>query len=186
MYLIFNCQKIISFAPRVIRGLPTQTRLTLSTNSQLLRESDLELCAVLGSTDTEVLELFRREGVEFDLLWVPDDLPNTTRRGTSAGVLWVTLYGDMGLAADLGEVLQNLGIYLQEPIYALRDVQYWNPHKFHNDANIRTSHLRKSVHIEGTSERIDAAFSTLLAEFVSEDALPETEGCPLLLTSLKG
>lgn len=143
------------------------------------------MCAVLDSTDTDILELFRREEVEFDILWVPDDAPNATRRGTSAGILWATLYGDRELATDLGEVLQDLGIYLQEPIHALRDVQYWNPHKFHNDLSIRTSHLRKSVHIEGTSERIDATFSTLLADFVSEDALPETEGCSLLLTNLK-
>ena len=161
----------------------SQTKLTLGVGSQLLKESDGQLCTSLESKDTEVLELFRRDRVEFDLLWVPS--PNSISTTNVTDKLWVTLYGEKDLATGLGEVLQHLDIYLQDPIHAERDVPYWNPHSFHNDIDLRTSDLKQDLWVEQKAERLSISVSDILAEFVSEDSLPKTEGSPLLLTSLK-
>lgn len=161
----------------------SQMILTLGTSSQLLRESGGQPCTLLEPKDAKVLELFRRDGIDFDLLWVPS--PNNFSTTNIAGKLWATLYGEKDLAADLGKVLQDLNIYLQDPIYAERDVPYWNPHSFHNDIGLRTYGLKQNLQVEQRAERLDISASDILAEFVSGDSLPETEGSPLLLTSLK-
>ncbi len=73
---------------------------------------DFRSCDYGLTRDTEILELFRRDGVDFDLLWVPSANNFSTSKAPSS--LWATLYGEKGLAADLGQMLQDLGIYLQE------------------------------------------------------------------------
>lgn len=98
--------------------------------------------------------------------------------------MWWTLYGDKSLANELGNTLQDLDIYLQEPIAADKDVLYWNPHKFQNNPGLRTSDFQSQSAQE--QNNIEALIlPDILAKFTSEDALPETEGSWLLQTPLK-
>lgn len=149
----------------------------------MLQDPDSSFCGNLDKSDTELLELFEREGIEFDLLWVP----NPASKQGLVGSLWATLYGDRDIARDLGDTLQNLDIYLQDPIYSLRDVLYWNPHKFSNGEGVRTTFINVKVKVEeDQSKKKPVAPADILANFVSEDTLPETEGSALLTTKLKG
>ena len=159
------------------------TKLILDAGAKLLREPEHRPWATLEPQDAEILELLRREGISMELLWVPS--PSDPLTESTAGNLVATLYGEKDLAADLGRVLQDLEIYLQDPIYAERDVWYWNPHRFHKDASIRTPSLKQELQMDGMVKRLDASMSNILADFVSEDALPETEGSLDLLTDLK-
>lgn len=98
----------------------------------------------------------------------------------------MTIYGSRKIAEDLGDTLQTIEVYLQDPIHAEKDVIYWNPHKFRNDDGLRTSHLKlawqRSTH---TLSSYDFGAADFLDKFVSEDNLPETEGSAFIRTPLK-
>ncbi|KAI1399171.1 SNF2 family N-terminal domain-containing protein [Hypoxylon fuscum] len=174
---------IVSFKPTNVRCTQSQTKLILGTSCQLLGQLDHIPCGWLAPKDFEVLELFRRDGIEFDLLWAPSC--STFSNENVANNLWITLYGERDLASDLGEALQELGIYLQDPIHAERDAPYSNPHRFHNNVELRTYSVRHCFQGEVNVETLNISLSDILAESVPEASLPETEGSPLLLTCLK-
>lgn len=121
------------------------------------------------------------EGLEYDIHWIPQ-----TNLKSVIGVIWVTIYGCRQIAEDLGETLQMIEVFLQDPIHADRDVKYWNPHKFRNEDYLRTSHLKvarqSSIHVESS---YDLGGTDFLNKFVSEDNLPETDGSAFLRTRLK-
>lgn len=173
----------MSFKPTNVRCTQSQTKLILGTSCQLLGQLDHIPCGWLAPKDFEVLELFRRDGIEFDLLWAPSC--STFSNENVANNLWITLYGERDLASDLGEALQELGIYLQDPIHAERDAPYSNPHRFHNNVELRTYSVRHCFQGEVNVETLNISLSDILAESVPEASLPETEGSPLLLTCLK-
>lgn len=121
------------------------------------------------------------EELQYDLHWIPETEPKRV-----AGVVWVTIYGCRQIAEDLGDTLQMIEAYLQDPVHAEKDVMYWNPHKFRNDDGLRTSHLKlawqSSIH---TLSSYDFGSTDFLDKFVSEDNLPETEGSAFIRTPLK-
>lgn len=141
---------------------------------------DNATCGRLAQRDVKLLGLFNNEGVEYDLLWVPSSETPTGQSGT----LWVTIYGDKALAKDLGDALQDVEVYLQDPIHAERNAIYWNPHRFHHVEGLRTISLKDNM---GSSypeaERVETV--DVLRHFTSEDNLPETEGSVQLSTQLK-
>lgn len=120
-------------------------------------------------------------GLEYDIHWIPEAEPKGI-----AGVIWVTVYGYRHIAEDLGDTLQMIEVYLQDPIHAEKDVIYWNPHKFRNDDGLRTSHLKvaweSAMHARNSH---DLGATDFLDKFLSEDNLPETEGSAFLRTCLK-
>lgn len=142
---------------------------------------DGAFCGTLASNDAKLLQLLVNEGLECDIHWIPEREP----KGVS-GIIWVTIYGFRHFAEDLGDTLQMIEIYLQDPIHAERDVVYWNPHKFRNDDGLRTSHLKVAWQ-SSTQARsdYDLGATDFLNKFVSEDNLPETEGSAFLRTRLK-
>lgn len=79
-----------------------------------------QTCGTLISRDTKILDLFHREGIELELL----SMPEPSGKGKDAAgdtPTWATLYGSRDLAPDLGDTLQGLQLYLQDPTHAQRD-----------------------------------------------------------------
>lgn len=129
----------------------------------------------------KLLRLFEKEELEFDLLWIPASQDATNRSGT----LWLTVYGRQELARDLGSTLQEIDVYLQDPIHAERNTVYWNPQRFQNTEGLRTFDLRYNMDESSSSMEQVKAVDTLKG-FTSEDDLPETEAPESLRTQLKG
>ncbi|KAI7785009.1 DNA repair protein rad5 [Diaporthe eres] len=145
-----------------------------------LRRSDNTTCDRLAQRDVKLLDLFKNEGIEYDLLWVPSAEAPTGQSGS----LWVTIYGDEALAKDLGDALQDVEVYLQDPIYAERNTIYWNPQRFHRVEGLRTINLKCNIDTSyPEAERVETV--DVLRHFTSEDNLPETEGSASLRTQLK-
>lgn len=141
---------------------------------------DNTACGRLAPRDVKLLSLFKNEGVEYDLLWVPSSEVPTGQSGT----LWVTIYGDKALAKDLGDALQDVEVYLQDPIHAERNAIYWNPQRFHHVEGLRTISLKDNMgRSYPEAERLETV--DVLRHFTSEDNLPETEGSVSLSTQLK-
>ncbi len=158
--------------------MESMTQLSVTSKGQLVQQPGGQDRGHLERYDREFLDLFRREEVDFDILFVPNDSkPNK-------GVLWVTLYGHPEIANELGETLQDLDIYLQDPLYAARDVVYCNPHRFGREPNLRTSDILQKTTRKLDIKKQEISPSQLLAEFVSEDHLPETKESKYVRTQL--
>lgn len=143
-------------------------------------QPDQTTCGSLAKRDVRLLELFKKEGIDIDLLWIPASKAATDQLGT----LWLTIYGARELASDLGDTLQEAEVYLQDPIHAERNTIYWNPQKFQNTENLYTSSFRCNT----DDSRLDVGpFKAIdvLKDVTSQDDLPETKGSALLRTCLK-
>lgn len=173
--------QITSFDVTNLRVIEGKTKLHAEAGGQIYRHSEETFYGNLASNDAKLLQLLANEGLEYDLHWIPEPEPRRI-----AGIMWVTIYGCREIAEDLGDTLQMIGVYLQDPIHAEKDVIYWNPHKFKNIDGLRTSHLKatwqSSIHAQSSRDLGTADF---LNRFVSEDNLPETQGSALLRTRLK-
>lgn len=155
--------------------------MALSTDDlgQLYRQDNTN-CGILAQRDVKLLRLFKNEGVEHDMLWIP---AFEVTAGQS-GILWVTIYGDKRLAKDLGDALHKAEVYLQDPIHAGRNTIYWNPQRFHNIEGLRTIGLKASMHSSNPeADHVEAV--DVLRHFTSEDNLPETKASGSLVTQLK-
>ncbi|KAK6850014.1 SNF2 family N-terminal domain-containing protein [Apiospora arundinis] len=150
-------------------------------NSGQLRCSESDsLLASITRREADVLELLYRESIEAELKL-------TTHKPRYAlpteFVLQAILYGERNTGAPLGDTLEDLGLYLQDPINSLRDVMYWNPQRFYNDPNTRTwtrepGYSDPPVHTEHLNP-IDT-----LKGFTSDVQWTETTGPTSLRTSL--
>lgn len=168
--------KITSLATSKI--ITKSNRLKLKTDDTgNLYQPDRKACGRLAQRDVKLLELFRKEEVEFDLLWIPTD---------RTGTLWLTIYGDKALAKDLGDALQEAEIYLQDPIHAERNTLYWNPHRFQMAEGLRTIDLKYNIPLDRYDPEVrNLKAIDVLKDFTSEDNLPETGGSACLRTHLK-
>ncbi|RYP75579.1 hypothetical protein DL771_002279 [Monosporascus sp. 5C6A] len=133
------------------------------------------------------LDLFSREGVEFELLWMTARLQKGTDAENKAAV-WATLYGPRDLAPDLRDLFQELELYLQDPIHALRDVAYFNPQRFFNKPAIRTTDFQVTPSNReqiSTVKDEDLVATDVLDSLITGFTLHETQGPPYILTELK-
>ncbi|KAF9769105.1 hypothetical protein IL306_013519 [Fusarium sp. DS 682] len=124
--------------------------------------------------------------IDFELRWMPELPP----RGVAEGriPIWTTIYGPRDLASDLRDTLQSLDLFLQDPIYALKDVPYFNPQRFCNDPNARTTDL-KIQHpppAPGPAYQDEPVVAAnMLDSLTVETHLQETAGSTHLKTDLK-
>lgn len=173
--------QINTFDATILRIGKARTKLRVEPVGRIYQHPDGVFCGTLTTNDADVLQLLVNEELEFDLHWISGTEPKG-----AGGVIWVTIYGFRHIAEDLGNTLQMIEVYLQDPIHAEKDVIYWNPHKFRNDDGLRTSHLKvawqSSIQAQGS---YDLGSTDFLKSFVSEDNLPETEGSALLRTGLE-
>lgn len=156
-----------------------RVKLQISDVGQL-SQPDQTTRGSLAKRDVKLLGLLKKERFDLDLLWIPASKAAPDQIGT----LWLTIYGPREVASNLGDTLQEAGIYLQDPIYAERNTLYWNPQRFQNTDGLYTTSLRcnpaESYPEIGQFEAVD-----VLKDFTSEDNLPETEGSASLRTCLK-
>ncbi|CZR35723.1 uncharacterized protein FPRO_00154 [Fusarium proliferatum ET1] len=167
---------------------PLKTQLRLGSSGTLLSENTELVCGVLGTQETELLALFTKESIDFELLWMPEQSPNAGAIGNTVAI-WVTLYGPCYMSSGLRETLQELELYLQDPIYALRDTPYFNPQRFFKDPDARTTcftagDTQLELHAEFSDEKV--VVTDVLDSLTVESILHETPGSKCLKTELKG
>ncbi|KAH7002371.1 hypothetical protein EDB80DRAFT_867377 [Ilyonectria destructans] len=165
---------------------PARTPLRLGNNGTLYPShfdpTRDQIYGTLEPRDIQLLELFSREEIEFELMWMA-----CTIDGKKAEV-WVTLYGPQDIAADLSDLFQTLGLYLQDPVHALRDAPYFNPQRFFNRPDIRTTDFQAVTltHPQiSTAKDEDIVATDVLNSFISLDTLDETHASSHVLTELK-
>lgn len=149
-------------------------------DSGQLYQPDNTACGRLAQRDIKLLRLFKNEGLDFDLLWIPAPIGAADRSGT----LWLTIYGAKALAKDVGNTLQEVDVYLQDPIHAERNTIYWNPQRFQNTEGLYTFSFRYNMDKNYSVVEQARAVNTLKG-FTSEDDLPETEAPDAICTPLK-
>ncbi|KAI5861037.1 hypothetical protein GGS23DRAFT_205845 [Durotheca rogersii] len=178
------CFGMICFEP--VAAEPIQPHGVVAVQNgvsgSLLSHDSMVPLATLTTRDAKILKLFRQESIEMEIRLIPgySTSKTTGRRGTIAAV---TLYGCEYLGEPLQEALQQLVLYLQDPIYATRDNLYWNPQRFYNPPGQRTTVFRRMMDIPpGRQEQVSPV--DYLAGFCSEVSLAETQGSPFLLTPL--
>lgn len=133
------------------------------------------------------MELLRREGVQFELLWMPKQFREEEVTASSTAT-WAVLYGPRDLSQDIGDTLQGLELYLQDPTHAITDAPYFNPQRFYNSPNARTVDFQADVSQQQPIQCVKdelVSFSDVLDSFSTESFLPEIAGSRYLETELK-
>ncbi|KAK6855681.1 hypothetical protein PG995_007832 [Apiospora arundinis] len=162
--------------------LSTTTLLERRPNGQLhLLGSDTAV-GLLGSRDDELLQLFQEEGLFTEIRL--NLARGVSFASQSLDKISVILYGPRNLSLELGRTLQGLKTYLQDPYNAALDLPYWNPHRFSNSADLRTSHLRHPQEVVSVKEE-QLSTVDFLEAFTTGGDLEETEGSHFLRTPLK-
>lgn len=164
--------KLTSSSVSRVNPMPHPVSLESEDTGQLRRGEDGAACGQLAPRDIELLRLFKNEAIGSDLVWIPASKAATGHSGT----IWATLYGQgKALGRDLGDTLQDIDVHLQDPIYAERDVVYWNPQRFQNTEGLRTISLKHDA--QRSHPEVERAEVVDVPEHVtSEDDLPETRG----------
>ncbi|KAF5986954.1 DNA repair protein rad5 [Fusarium bulbicola] len=166
---------------------PFKAPLRLGSNGTILLVNTELVCGVLGTQETELLALFTNEGIDFELLWMPEHSQNAGAVGNTVAI-WATLYGPRDISSDLGETLQELELFLQDPIYALRDTPYFNPQRFFKDPDARTTSFadgnrQLELHTEFSDEKV--VVTDVLDSLTVQSILHETPGSRYLKTDLQ-
>ncbi|KAK7908999.1 hypothetical protein PG985_014877 [Apiospora marii] len=165
-------------------------RNTLSATTLFYCGSNGEVCVLgsdssigqLSSRDNELLHLFHQEALSIEMrLNLQEGLNLSLQELDKISAI---LYGPRKLGADVGRTLQDLNIYLQDPCNAAHDLPYWNPHRFSNSADLRTSYWWHMPEKAPVKEELLSAVDFLEA-FTTGGDLKETEGSILLRTPLK-
>jgi hypothetical protein len=136
----------------------------------------------IRSRHAQLLELFRTEHMDMDLgISSIGSSANTSSRQCA---LQVILYGDKDLSDGLKEVLRSQDLFLQDPYGASRDVIYWNPQRYCNLPEMRTSDFHPTKDSQkATVEQVSHVDS--LAAFTSRNDMTETEPSSHVRTPLK-
>ncbi|KAK4464980.1 SNF2 family N-terminal domain-containing protein [Cladorrhinum samala] len=137
---------------------------------------------LVDADDEALLNVLRQDGVDFEMSLVPNLSEPQKRRKSAAPVLWVTLYGPLEIADDLGKTLQELDLYLQDPVHSHMRLPYHNPHLFgpKEGPNLLDQLESNPTVTTETLSPVD-----ILAQFVtSNEELEEIPGSPLLRTPL--
>lgn len=152
----------------------------LGESGQLWADS---VVATLSTRDTELLELLYRENFDLEINVAANALPMGRQGSQSSHSAHVILYGPEDLGADLKDVLNSTGFFLQDPVGASRDVVYLNPQRLFNSEEARTYNL--SSRAELAVEQEEAEMIDVLAQFTTQVDLTPTEGSSHLLTPLQ-
>ncbi|KAK8031327.1 hypothetical protein PG990_001061 [Apiospora arundinis] len=177
-----DCQLEFPILPNeAIRTEKGTRAVRILSNGQLGCTLSDEILASITAREADIMELFRAESIETELN-IAFHKPYYALSVET--VLRVILYGEPKTGQPLGDTLQDLGLYLQDPINAQRDVIYWNPQRFYNDPGSRTWLLDKEASDETMvhSEHIDPVDA--LRGFVSAIEWPETTGSTFLRAHL--
>ncbi|KXH44711.1 DNA repair protein rad5 [Colletotrichum simmondsii] len=169
-----------------IEGTPvTNVHLILDNEWQLVSSTHPAFRATLDPRGRELLELFHREDISIDILWLPAEQQVVDDHSIQ---LWITLYGSREIAQGVGSTLQEAELYLQDPTFSLTDVEYFNPQRFTNTAGSRTTDFRTVLSDEdevsaGMDETLVAI--DMLKSVISKTVQLETSGSYYLQTELQ-
>ena len=125
--------------------------------------------------------------IMLQLLTVPSRAENKTRRRGQKGemdmgyALFVNIYGPRDLADLVGEFASKCNLFLQDPQYCDRNVEYLNPHRMPLDEVVFTSSL-KLLAPESAPPKIEVRQTQdLFRDFEFDEDLAETDLPPDLL-----
>ncbi|KAJ2987230.1 hypothetical protein NUW58_g4621 [Xylaria curta] len=139
--------------------------------------------ATLSQRDADIVNLFMREGVQAEILLIPNPSKLDAKLSPLPRVM-VTLFRTRELEKEWIHFMQEQSLYLQDPLYTKLDLPYWNPQRFYNEDKIYTSSFWQR-HEDGKSRKEEISPVDFLAAFTSERVLTETEGSKLLRTPLQ-
>jgi SWI/SNF-related matrix-associated actin-dependent regulator of chromatin subfamily A3 len=168
-------------------------RVKLGNDRTLFDDSGLPL----GNIQQEVAGVLRllssEHGVELKLSCFPRTSSFPLRSvshghdvASAAESLSVIIYGPMTVYDEIGEFLQEIGMYLQDPQGCDRDVRYRNPHRLSGldeDAPM-TSELRKLQPQEKRAEELFQSPIDVFSDFETHTLLSETISPDCLATEL--
>ncbi|RGP62627.1 hypothetical protein FSPOR_9206 [Fusarium sporotrichioides] len=126
----------------------------------------------IRSRHVHLLELFKTEHINMDLSI--SSTGSSTNISSRQCVLQVILYGDKDLSSSLKEVLRSQDLFLQDPHGASRDVLYWNPQRYCNPPEMRTSDFYPTKDSQKTIVEQVVHVDSLIA-FTSRNDIAETE-----------
>ena len=130
----------------------------------------------------ELFELFQNNDIEMDMALSP---PQTSAGGgEETPVLQVVIYGNRSLCHGIKLVLHGQGLYLQDPVGAVRDARYWNPQRYFNSPKARTSDFwNNSSKVEAKDEPVN--YGDNVSAFTTGDDLRPTDPVSCVRTPLK-
>jgi SWI/SNF-related matrix-associated actin-dependent regulator of chromatin subfamily A3 len=165
----------------------------LEPANRIISQGDKTLLGVLDDTTAAILQTLANDsGIRLQFLCRMNpsitSVPRKSRERTPSvkATLRATIYGEPALFEEVGSLLEESDIFLQDPIGCDRVVPYRNPHCL-------SSLDPKAEIIMTTVGEADPAIYTLqspscpidfLSKFESDEALPDTEGPPSISTPL--
>lgn len=156
--------------------------MRVAERNQLRSTGSNELLATITSQEADLLELFYEESVEVELKLAAHKPCHTL---PVQFILQVILYGERNIGDLLKDVLGGLGLFLQDPSNALRDVIYWNPQRFYNEPGARAWQREPETDHDRTVHTEHLNIIDTLKDFNSDIELAETTPPTSLATSLQ-
>lgn len=134
----------------------------------------------------KLLDLFKREGLQLHASLSCKDVISSPQDTTVTMHVQVTVYGFGRHAPHLKNILSSQSLYLQDPLYPLKDTLYHNPQSLFPEPGMRTTHER--FHPSRLSHNVVTTIfeaKNVLANFTTGEDLVETDCCDLITTPLK-
>jgi len=168
-------------------------RVKLGNDRTLLNDIGLPMGNIQQDVAGVLRLLSSERGVELQLSCIPKTSSSLLRSDNhgrnvshAAESLSVIIYGPMTVYDEIGDFLQDIGMYLQDPQYCDRNVRYRNPHRLSGldeDAPM-TSELRKLQPQEKRAEEILQTPIDIFSDFETQTFLSETTSPNCLATEL--
>ncbi|KAI1291071.1 SNF2 family N-terminal domain-containing protein [Xylaria venustula] len=181
-----TCFGTICLTPDSVEAFTKEEAAPVEVNvseRRLLSRRSGRHVATLSARDAEIIDLFTQEGVETEIILAPVPSDPESKLPLLPRIM-VTLFRTQRLEEVWMDFFQGQMLYLQDPIYTKRDVPYWNPQRFHNEANAYTSAFWQRLEAD-QSRQEEISPTDFLAAFTSDGILTETEGSVFLRTPLQ-
>ena len=158
----------------------------------MLRKSDLALLGTVDEYCGKVLRLLDEdEDIELQLSFsVTQQCAKLSRRSQSKKTvdivcLSVIIYGSLELFDDIGDFFQEKNIYLQDPKFCDRNVEYRNPHRLSGLDSYVPMTLELTAETISRTIQIAPEPADILLDFESGAELAETESPRFLRNPLQ-
>lgn len=161
--------------------------------SAVAKASNADEIIYLDTRAGKILRALKAEAaVHVQVLAVPTNVENaqTGKRRrevlTKGHALWVNIYGPPELFEEMGTFVSHCKMFLQDPRYCDRNVEYCNPHRMPVDEVLYTHSLAKMDPAIPPSEIVIRQPRDLFCDFEIDEDLAETSPpANLLKTTLQ-
>ena len=164
------------------RGDSNPTPMTITDDfSAVATASNADDIIYLDTRTRKILKALKAEAaVHVQALAVPTIVEHTKTRKrprevlTKGHALWINIYGPPELFESIGTFASHCKMFLQDPKYCDRNVEYCNPHRMPFDDVCYTQSLPKPDLALPPSEIVIRQPRDLFCDFELDEDLPET------------